>query len=319
MIDTRFAFREMTVGSLTVLDRQEGHLLVPVQPSVELGDPEGEGRHRHTLEHPLGVIGDLAGLVQLHQSGGEHLGMDAESTARSARQLGGHDVGDRADAGLQRRPVVHVRQRVARDGLVHRVGRRVGEGEGGAVGLDEHIDRVQRDGVVVRRGQAPGAGEVRVDLDHEQPVWIPSGAEELLPGPPHVQGEVHAPPFGRCPLRHHHAGSEPGHDRPHLPETARHQLHAVPQGMVEPLRRSEEPAAVAHPGLGEDLVQVQAQRTSDLQVLPVVAGSERGQQGIGDAGAEAEADPIDRSDQRDGLLSCADVGHGLHSRTGSRR
>ena len=297
-------------GVVDRVDRQEGHLFVPVQPSVELGDAEGEGRHRHTLEQPLGVVGDLAGLVQLHQAGGEHLGVDAEPTERPAGELRGHDVGDGADAGLQRRPVPHVGQRVGGDGLVNGVGRGVGEGEWGAIGLDEHIDRVQRDGVVVRGRQAPGAGQVRVDLHDEEPLGVPPGAEELVPRAPHVQGEVDAPPFGRCRLRHHHAGSEPGHDRPHLPETARHQLHPVPLGVVDPLRRSEEPAAVAHPGLGEDLVEVQAQRTSDLQVLPVVAGSECGEQCIGDTRPEAETDPIDRSDQRDGLLDRADVRHG---------
>ncbi len=208
---------------------------------------------------------------------------------------------------------------MAGNGLVHRGGGRVGEGEGRAVGLDEHIDRVQRDRVVVRRRQAPGARQVRIDLDHEHPVGVPPGAQELVPGAPEVQGEVHrAPVVRRCPLRHHHAGGEPGHDRAHLPETAGNQLHVVAHGVVEPFRRPEEPAAVAHARLGEDLVEVQAQRASDLEVLPVVAASECGQQGVGDAGAEPEADLIDRSDQRGGLLGCADARHGLHSRTGSR-
>ena len=119
---------------------------------------------------------------------------------------------------------------------------------------------------------------------------------------------------GRRPLRHHHAGSEPGHDRPHLPEPPWDQLHTVAHGEEDSLGRPEKAAAVADPGFGEDVVQVEAQRTTDLQVLPVVAGAQRSQQGIGDARAEPEADLIDRPDQRNGLLQGADIRHGPHSR-----
>ena len=243
--------------------------------------------------------------------------MDAEPAQRPTRQFGRHDVGNGADARLQRGPVLHIGQCVACDGRV-RAGilrRRIGEREGCTVGLDEHVDRVERNGVVVGRGQALGAGQVRVDLHDEQPLGIPTGAQELVPGPADVQREVDgAAVVGRRALRHHHAGSEPGHDRPHLPEAPGDQFHSVAHGEEEPLRRTEEAAAVADPGLGEDVVQVQAESTADLQVLPVVPGPQRGQQAIGDARAEPEADLIDRPDKRNGLLQRAGIRHGPYSR-----
>ena len=170
------------------VDRQEGHLLVPVQPLVELGDPEGERRHRHAVEHPLGVVGDLAGLVQPHQAAGEHLGVDAETAERATGQLRRDDVGDGADARLQRGPVLHVGQRDAGDRFVRLVGRRLGEGEGGAVGLDQHVDRIEGNGVVVLRQQALGPGQVRVDLHHEQALRGPGRRGAVRPGCPPCGG-----------------------------------------------------------------------------------------------------------------------------------
>ena len=142
--------------------------------------------------------------------------------------------------------------------------------------------------------------------------------QELVPCPADVQREVDgAAVVGRRALRDHHAGSEPGHDRAHLPEAPGDQFHPVAHGEVEPLRRTEEAAAVADPGFGEDVVQVQAEGTPDLQVLPVVPGSQRGQQAIGDARTQPEADPIDRPDQRNGLLQGAGTLHEPYFRTSS--
>ncbi len=312
-METRLALPRDHRRVVDRVDGEERDLVVPVEPLVELRHAQREGGHRHAVEHPLGVVGDLPGLVQLHETRGEHLRMDAEPAERPTRQFGRHDVGNGADARLQRGPVLHIRQCVARNGRV-RAGvlrRRIGEREGCAVGLDEHVNGVERNGVVVGRGQALGAGQVRVDLHDEQPLGIPPGAQELVPGPADVQREVDgAAVVGRRALRHHHAGSEPGHDRPHLPEAPWDQFHAVAHGEVEPLRRTEEAAAVADPGFGEDVVQVQAEGTADLQVLPVVPGPQCGQQAIGDARAEPEADLIDRPDKRNGLLQGADIRHG---------
>ena len=48
------------------------------------------------------VVGDLAGLVQLHQAGGEHLGVDAVAAAVGSAASSDDDAGrDGPDAGLQ--------------------------------------------------------------------------------------------------------------------------------------------------------------------------------------------------------------------------
>ena len=63
------------------LDRHEGHVRVPVEPGVELGGPEGEGGDRDPVEQTFGVVGDLAGLVEPHESVGEHLRVDPVAAA----------------------------------------------------------------------------------------------------------------------------------------------------------------------------------------------------------------------------------------------
>ena len=104
LMETRLALREITVGSLTVSTGRNATSSLPSSHSVELADAQGEGGHRHAVEHALGVVGHLPGLMQPHQSGGEHLRVDAEAAERALGQLGGHDVGNGTDAGLQRRP-----------------------------------------------------------------------------------------------------------------------------------------------------------------------------------------------------------------------
>ena len=114
-METRLALPADDRRIVDRVDRQEGHVVVAVEPPVELADTERKGGHRHTVEHPLGVVGHLAGLVQPHQAGGEHLGMDAEPAERPAGQLRRHDVRNGSDARLQRGPVVDVGQCVARN------------------------------------------------------------------------------------------------------------------------------------------------------------------------------------------------------------
>src|ERR1019366_7106035 len=107
----------------------------------------GEGGDRHPVEQALGVVGDLAGLVQLHQAVGEHLAVDAVPAAGALGQFGGHHVGDGPDADLQGGAVGDVSAGLGGDGVVDLVGRSLGQGEGLCVVLDHHVDQVEGQGV----------------------------------------------------------------------------------------------------------------------------------------------------------------------------
>ena len=133
-----------------------------------------------------------------------------------------------------------------------------------------------------------------------------------------MQREVHRarPVVGRR-LHHHDARGEPGQDRRELAEAARDQLDLVAHGLQHPLGRAEEAAPVGHAGLGEHVVEVQAQRPADLEVLPVVALAQGGQEGVRVGRTQAEPDGVDRPQQPDGLLHGADPGHGTTLASGA--
>ena len=61
---------------------------------------------------------------------------------------------------------------------------------------------------------------------------------------------------------------------------------------------AREAGAIASPPPGENLLQIQAQCPSDLQVLPVRARPQCGRQAVRDGRAEPETDPVHRVDQR---------------------
>ncbi len=317
-MDTRLEFSRDHRRIVDRLDGDERDVRIVVQPCVQLGRPQGEGGHRDAVEDALGVVGHLAGPVQAHEAGGEHLGVDAEAAQPPVREFRSDDVGDGTDAGLEGRPLLHVGQGVRGDRRVQLVGRRILQGERGGVRLDEQIDQVERNGVVVRRWQAPCARQVAVHLDDEQPLAITAGAQELVPGRPQMEGEVHvAGLVGRGALGGHDPGGEPGEDRAELPEAAGHQLDLVARVVQHPLGRSEEAAAVRHAGPGEDLVVVEAQGPADLQVLPVLARAERGEKGVGVGGPQAEPEAVDGPEEPDRLLGADDLGHGAHPRVAS--
>ena len=230
-------------------------------------------------------------------------------------QLGRHHVGYGTDPRLEGGAVAHVGEGVGRDGGVDLVGRRFVERERCGIGFHEHVDQVQRDGVVEAGGQARRAGQLRVDLDDQEAVWVLAGTEQLGPGRADVQRQVHRPAGGRRRLGHHDPWREPCQDRCHLTEPSGHQLHLVTHGEQESLRRSEEATAVAHPGFGEHVVDVEAEGAPEDEVLPVVAPTERTEEGIGVRRPEPESDAVGRPDQGDGLLGGEDVGHGPNSRT----
>ena len=201
------------------------------------------------------------------------------------------------------------------DGLVHVVGRRLLEGEGDRVRLHQHVDQVEGERVVEVGWEAPRARQVGVHLDEQEPIGVLAGADELRPRRPRVERQVHpAVPVGRCRLRDHDARRELGQDRRHLAEGARHELDPVARRVQQPFRRAEEAAAVAHAGSGEDLVEVEAQRTAELEVLPLLDRTECRQERVGIGGPEPESDGVGRPDEGDGLLDGTGDGHGPLSR-----
>ena len=93
----------------------------------------------------------LPGLVEAHEAGREHLGVDAVATAVALGEERRDDRRHRADAGLQRGAVGHERAHVLGDRPVDVGGRRVGGLHGRLVALDEDVDLVERERVDVRR------------------------------------------------------------------------------------------------------------------------------------------------------------------------
>ena len=86
LMDTKAWFWAMTVGSLTTWTGTNATSSFPSSQRVELGGPEGEGGDGDAVEQALGVVGDLAGLVEPHEAVGEHLGVDPVAAAGASRR-----------------------------------------------------------------------------------------------------------------------------------------------------------------------------------------------------------------------------------------
>ena len=223
--------------------------------------------------------------------------MDAVAAAGPLGQLGGHHVGDGADADLQGGAVGHVGAGLLGDGLVDLVRLGLGQGERGAVGLDQDVHQFERDGVGVVRPERRRPGQVGVDLDHEEPVGVLARQEELLVGGTDVERQVDgAVEWGRGE-HGHDAWVVPAQDGGELPEAARHQFDVGPGGQEHPLGRTEESAAVEHVGMGQELVVAEEQGAADGQLDPVVTSAERRQERIGVGRAEAESHRVRGADQ----------------------
>ncbi len=65
------------------------------------------------------AVGDLARLVQVHQPGREHLGVDTEVAMRTIGEHLGHRARNAADASLQRAPVTDIVSGVIGNGDLH--------------------------------------------------------------------------------------------------------------------------------------------------------------------------------------------------------
>ncbi len=79
-------FAAMISGELTTSTGRNRTTIVAVEPLVELGRPGGERGDRVAVEGPLLAVGHLAGLVQVHEAGGEHLRVHAVVAPAAGRE-----------------------------------------------------------------------------------------------------------------------------------------------------------------------------------------------------------------------------------------
>lgn len=120
-------------------------------------------------------VGDRAGVVQINQAVGKHLGMDAE--VLPVVEAGENGVGDSADAHLQGGTVGHQ----LRDDVSNlRLNRRwllYGVGTEGAIGVNELCDFAEVDG----RG-TEGSRHLLIDLRNDDSRGIYGGARSIDAG-----------------------------------------------------------------------------------------------------------------------------------------
>ena len=161
------------VGRVHDVDRQEPHVVVAVEPLVELGRAERERADREPVERALAHVRDLAGTVQLHEPGREHLGVHAVVAAVAARR-----ATRRWSTGSRRCRSATCSRRGRRSPRAPAIACSTSAGGGSVererrpVALDEHVDGVDVDAVRVLGRESERAREVRVRLDDQQPVRI---------------------------------------------------------------------------------------------------------------------------------------------------
>ena len=165
-----------------------------VEPLVELLGPAGEGRDRDAVVLAL-AVGDLPGLVQLHQAGGEHLRVDAVVAAVTLGEQSGDRGRDAADAGLEGGAVGDEPSGVLGDRPLRVPGRRVRQGERSLVALDQDVDLVDVERVRVVRLIARRPREELGDFDDQQAIGIVGDPQQLVVGAARVQREA-APAVG---------------------------------------------------------------------------------------------------------------------------
>ncbi len=145
--------------------------------------------------------------------------------------------------------------------------------------------------VLVKSGPSDaGPGQVGVDLDHQEPVGVAAGQQQLVVGGADVEREVDRAVEGRGGQDGHHPRVVAPQDGGELAEAARDELDVGPSGQQHALGRAEEAAPVGHVGVGEHRVVAEEEGAADRQVDPVVPSAEGGQEGVGVRRAETEAD-----------------------------
>ncbi len=280
------------------VDGQEAHLLVAVEPLVEVGGARREGADRHALELALVGVRDLAGLVQLHEPGGEHLRVHAVVAAVVVGQEPGDGRGDAADAGLEGAPVGDEGPHVTSDLLVHLGGHRVGQDEHGPVALDDQVGVVVVEAVRMVRHDAEGPRGVGHDLGDHDPFGIGDGPVQLGDRRAGVDREAHP---ALLVGGGHRGGDDPGgdalQDGREAAEVGGDELDVGAGVEQEALGRAVEAAQQVDAGAGEQLVEVHQQRAEDDEVVEALTLAEGVEQAHGLAGAEGNPQAIGVADE----------------------
>ena len=182
------------------VDRQEADVVVAVEPPVQLRRAEREGAHGEPVVLALAQVRDLARPVELHETGREHLRVDAVvaavALARATR---------RSSTGSRRCPSASVQPSWTKVAACAAIACSTADAGGSIererrpVALDDHVDRVHVHAVRVLGRESERAREVRVRLDDEQPVRILGRALHLAHRRARVQRQAHpAVGIGRC-------------------------------------------------------------------------------------------------------------------------
>jgi hypothetical protein len=252
------------------------------------------------VELALPGVRDLAGLVEAHEAGGEHLGVDAEVAGVAVGEEVDHHRRDPADPGLERRAGADVRVHVAGDRRLDVRRGCVGQQEGHAVALDDEVDLIDVHPVRELGRDPQRAREVRGDLHDHDPVGVGDRALQLVPGRPRVERQAHPPvPVRRGDRSREDARVERLDDGGEAAEVGRDELDRGADVAEQPLGRAEEPGEQPDARLGEERIQVDEQRAEDVELLEVVALAERVEELGGLAGSERDRQAVAWPDGRD--------------------
>ena len=168
--------------------------------------------------------------------------------------------------------------------------------------LDEHVDLGKVQGVVVALERS-GHWQVGAGLDHQHTIRVSAcGTERVRRGAVVQRERDGAVLIRHAGLGHHHPRRHELEDPAELAKASRDQLDVGARGGVEALCRPEEARPVVHGGLGEHIEEPEDERTTERQVLEIVSGGERSQEGMWVGGAKPHADGVDGADECRRLL-----------------
>ena len=146
--------------------------------------------------------------------------------------------------------------------------------------------------------EAVGPWQADVALDDQQSVRIAAAATQLMDRRSGVERERDlsaAQARGRA--GGHHPGSQVPEDAAEAPEVGGHVLDGVSGRLERALDRTEEAAAKTDAGAREERKGKSQEPGKDLELLEVVALTERVQKGVRDARTQGEPEPVPAAQQ----------------------